>query len=300
MFAAATIRAPRPSPGPSPGESSIEPGRVLQASQGFVFTGGSLGFTLHQSGNRVTHWIRNGYQVPVTVDLTPHYHGVVPVVSPPRAKTLVLQPRQNCLMAAYTRTGEAGTMQVAMDFRAMFGDPGVSPTPYVYAVPFRAPAVFTVLQAFNGRFSHTGSNRYAIDFDLPEGTVVTAARPGLVVATHDRALTGGGDPGLMALEHVNWVLVQHDDGTLAEYAHLQPHGVLVAIGQAVRRGEPLGLSGQTGFATLPHLHFSVFTAQDGQRKRTFPFVLRTQPSDAAGHIPLAGETYTAFEVPEVG
>jgi murein DD-endopeptidase MepM/ murein hydrolase activator NlpD len=92
---------------------------------------------------------------------------------------------------------------------------------------------------------------------------------------------------------VNWVLIQHDDGTLAEYAHLQPNGVTVAIGQRVRRGDVLGLSGNTGFSSVPHLHFSVHTAVDGGTKRSFPFVWRSEAGN--GEVPVQGTVYTAFE-----
>ena len=51
--------------------------------------------------------------------------------------------------------------------------------------------------------------------------------------------------------------VQHADGTIAVYGHLAHDGVLVGVGQQVARGEPIALSGHTGFSFAPHLHFSV-------------------------------------------
>jgi len=41
------------------------------------------------------------------------------------------------------------------------------------------------------------------------------------------------------------------------YAHLRPEGVLVRAGQRVRTGQTIGLSGNTGFTSGPHLHFAV-------------------------------------------
>jgi len=41
------------------------------------------------------------------------------------------------------------------------------------------------------------------------------------------------------------------------YAHLRPEGVLVRVGQRVRQGQQIGLSGNTGFTSGPHLHFAV-------------------------------------------
>ena len=51
------------------------------------------------------------------------------------------------------------------------------------------------------------------------------------------------------------VWVDHGDEILTVYAHLSE--ILVAEGQAVTREEPLGLSGQSGNATGPHLHFEI-------------------------------------------
>ena len=54
------------------------------------------------------------------------------------------------------------------------------------------------------------------------------------------------------------------------YAHLDANGVFVRPGQRVRRGQRLGLSGNTGFSTGPHLHF-VIQANRGMRLESLPF-----------------------------
>jgi murein DD-endopeptidase MepM/ murein hydrolase activator NlpD len=51
--------------------------------------------------------------------------------------------------------------------------------------------------------------------------------------------------------------------------------VLVKLGQKVAKGAPLGLSGSTGWATAPHLHFSVFVPVDGLHKATYPVKFAT-------------------------
>ena len=56
----------------------------------------------------------------------------------------------------------------------------------------------------------------------------------------------------------NHITVYHADGTFAEYVHLKYLGVLVQIGAKVRAGDPLGLSGNTGYSSQPHLHFAVY------------------------------------------
>jgi murein DD-endopeptidase MepM/ murein hydrolase activator NlpD len=76
---------------------------------------------------------------------------------------------------------------------------------------------------------------------------------------------------------------------MALYAHLETGGVLVRIGQRVRRGQTIGRSGNTGHSTAPHLHF-VVQANRGMRLHSLPFrmfgpqgILRfreTPPDDA--------------------
>jgi murein DD-endopeptidase MepM/ murein hydrolase activator NlpD len=89
-----------------------------------------------------------------------------------------------------------------------------------------------------GAAFHTG-----VDYPAPTGTPVTAARDGVVEAA-------GRLPGYGKL-----VELRHEQGVTTIYAHLSR--ILVARGRRVTRGTVLGLVGQTGDATGPHLHFEV-------------------------------------------
>ena len=68
----------------------------------------------------------------------------------------------------------------------------------------------------------------------------------------------------------NYVRILHDDGTMGLYAHLRPEGVLVRVGQRVRQGQQIGLSGNTGFTSGPHLHFAV-QVNRGMNLLSIPF-----------------------------
>jgi len=157
----------------------------------------------------------------------------------------------------------------------------------VYHLPYAAGSRFKVTQGYNGSFSHKGSNQYAIDWQMPEGTPVCAARGGVVVRVKDDSSIGGSsikyDP------YNNYVLIRHDDGTLGHYCHLTKGGVCVKPGERVEVGEKIALSGNTGFSSGAHLHFSVFKTKDGRERISIPVKFKT--ADGEGVTLVEGQRY---------
>ncbi len=151
---------------------------------------------------------------------------------------------------------------------AVPGSPGAHADAVLYALPF-ADRPVRIDQGFGGAFSHHDpANAYALDFALPEGTQVLAARDGMVMEVRDDFRESGTDARLG--QAANLVRVLHADGSMAIYAHLAAGGVQVRVGQTVRRGERLGLSGNTGLSSGPHLHF-VVQLNRGLRLESVPF-----------------------------
>lgn len=147
---------------------------------------------------------------------------------------------------------------------------------FVYSLPFEPEKHFAVSQSYQGKHSHNegSQSEFAIDFKMPIGTVVCSAREGVVIAIRDDSTEGGADR--KQFEHcANCVIVRHKDGTYANYVHLNPHSVKVKLGQTVAAGTPLAESGQTGWTTMPHLHFDVYRIINGHRRATLPVRFRT-------------------------
>ena len=142
----------------------------------------------------------------------------------------------------------------------------------VYSLPFTRGMRFEVTQGHNGSFSHNGTGAFAVDFAMPVGTPVRAARGGLVawirndVTTTVRRRPPGQNDGIPA----NEVVILHEDGTVGWYMHFRPGGVEVAIGSYVREGDIIGMSGDTGLSSQPHLHFEVYKPVDGYVRQTIP------------------------------
>lgn len=160
---------------------------------------------------------------------------------------------------------------------------------FAYSLPFKAGESYYLAQGFNGSYSHQGDLRYSLDFQMDEGTGVYAARSGLIIEaeeSHDR-----GGPLEQYMPFTNYISILHDDGTFADYSHLKKDGALVEVGQRVRKGQLIGYSGSTGFASGPHLHFVVKKARRGGGFVSIPIKFTTKD----GVVELSeGQLYTGY------
>ena len=126
-------------------------------------------------------------------------------------------------------------------------------TSYIYTLPFEHKKKVFLIQGYESSFSHKGEK--ALDFKVKKGTKVCAARGGVVTAIRKDSGKGGLKPE--NLSDGNYITIQHDDRSVAWYWHLQQDGVMVNIGDTVKTGQWIGLSGNTGYSAFPHLHFEV-------------------------------------------
>ncbi len=154
---------------------------------------------------------------------------------------------------------------------------------YIYDLPYEKGTRHKVVQGYGGRFSHT--NKAALDFEMPEGTSIYAAREGSVFSFKDDSNEGG--PFSKYERKANYIIIKHSDGSFGCYWHLNKNGVLVKKG-TVKKGQLIGYSGSTGFVLRPHLHFTV------KRKLNYEInsFVRTKFRTTNGNELLeGGETY---------
>lgn len=170
-----------------------------------------------------------------------------------------------------------------------FGDPAAS----LYGLPFLPGRSFTMFQGNcppDPRWGHNGWLAY--DFDLAIGDVIVASRDGVVTFVEQRWPDSDRICG-----HENSVYVRHADGTVFAYIHLTTNGALVKVGDLVRARQPIGVSGDSGCSSGPHVHVALF--KDGtsfNKENTLPlnFHDAVGPHDARGGL-VQGARYSVRE-----
>ena len=87
----------------------------------------------------------------------------------------------------------------------------------------------------------------------------------------------------------NFIVILHSDGTTGEYFHLAQGSSVVRAGERVVRGQLIARSGNTGFTTVPHLHFGVYRAD--QSGATRAIAVRFATSRGTIVTPRVGARY---------
>ena len=106
---------------------------------------------------------------------------------------------------------------------------------------------------------YTSGTHNGVDFGTPVGTPVKAVMAGTVIGTGNTDLQSG------CYSFGKWVMVSHANGLSTMYGHFS--SISVKQGDVVAAGDLLGLSGNTGYSTGPHLHFGVYATQGTRIER---------------------------------
>lgn len=184
---------------------------------------------------------------------------------------------------------------LGVDYRSSYGwvrgsAYAVHKDDYLYKLPFLKGADIYVSQGYHGETSHKGLSAYAVDFPVPVGTPIYAAREGMVVGSEGNNNLGGASPEYR--KYANYVIVEHSDGTMGNYYHLKQGGAVAVIGQKVAKGDLIGYSGNTGYSSGPHLHFSVSKVDPVSMRRPMNLPIKLQTLEGIVTLPRKGDRYT--------
>jgi murein DD-endopeptidase MepM/ murein hydrolase activator NlpD len=143
---------------------------------------------------------------------------------------------------------------------------------YVYEYPFSNDIPPIHLNPASHQSSPV--SYYAIDFPMPLGTPVLAARSGVVVSVKDSSDEYGTD--LKYANKVNQILILHENEIMTEYCHLDKDSAQVKVGDLVKIGDVLAKTGNSGVMTAPHLHFNVVKTYKNGKQYSIPIKFKSR------------------------
>ncbi|EKE76731.1 M23 family metallopeptidase [Gallaecimonas xiamenensis] len=247
---------------------------------------GQLCMSMQERQNKVVLVAQNSGTAPVTVKVEAQFSGLK--AEPAIPLLAQLGPRESRAVAIFTKLGP---WKLRYWYNWARGSASaVHDDSVLYRLPW-LKGRFRVLQGWGGRFSHQELHSlYALDIAMPEGTPIVAARAGRVVAM--RMDSTRGCDSRRCIQDANYLVLEQEDGTLAEYFHLQANSARVALEQWVLAGQVIGAAGNTGFSTEPHLHFVVKTANQDGEPQSLPVNFDTKEEGPRRGL-MAGHLYQA-------
>jgi murein DD-endopeptidase MepM/ murein hydrolase activator NlpD len=119
-----------------------------------------------------------------------------------------------------------------------------------------------------------------IDIGRFLGAEIVASEKGTVINVGDQ------DKFCRKAAYGKFIVIKHENGLTTLYGHLSRQ--IVSVGDKVERGQVIGYMGKTGWATGPHLHFTVFSSQTLTPARA-GYPEGTQASRSCGPMPVGGD-----------
>ena len=171
---------------------------------------------------------------------------IAPREYPPRSVTLpdgklALLMRPGAVRQSRQLLLALRSLSSEQEWRGPFRAPVEADPVYGYGAPTRYSGAANVEMATD---SLSGEYHRGMDYLVPPGTVVQAPAAGRVVLAAPQILTG------------STLVLDHGQGVLSVFFHLSR--IDVKEGEWVEGRAPVGLSGDSGIAAAPHLHWAVY------------------------------------------
>jgi murein DD-endopeptidase MepM/ murein hydrolase activator NlpD len=219
-------------------------------------------FDEKQTDKSIGIYVTNTFPCPITLKIT--FSNVKNLCGTKERTFLVSANTKKKMLFTVKQCDPKKSYSYNYNFKYYYGDLSLSKydKDFQYTLPYKKGESYEIMQGYFGNFSH--QEEHALDFDMPEGTNVCAIRDGVVILLKEDSNVGGADKKFY--DDGNYVLVYHNDGTMANYVHFRQNGVVVKLGDNIKQGDVIGYSGNTGFSSAPHLHLDVCLPYVGKKK----------------------------------
>ncbi len=226
----------------------------------------------------------NNYHGPVEIEISLNENDNV-IATPTLPHRFNVHPGQSDILFKMAGENKFKSWHYSLHYRYTLGSSSAQHDKQAdYLPPFSKESSFQISQAFAGVFSHTDSqNYYAVDIAMPENTAVHAARTGIVMEVNNDYFNSGTKQAYKS--RANSIRILHGDGSMAIYAHLALEKANVYPGLKVKSGQLIAYSGNTGFSSGPHLHFSI-QVNKGMELTSVPF--KFKGADNISSEPIKG------------
>ena len=178
-------------------------------------------------------------------------------------KIFVIPPESKKNLISELKMIQKGKFGFSYKTKFNYGNPKAKmDTSYVYGLPFKAIKTFNISQGYFGKRTHMTER--ALDFSLPIGTNIYAARDGVVIKVVDNNTKTCYRKECAKFN--NEIIIYRNDGSFASYVHIDTNSSHVKTGEKVLKGQLIGQSGNIGWSSGPHLHFSAFVQKFERRQ----------------------------------
>lgn len=207
--------------------------------------------------------------VPINVKFSPVITG--------NGYALLIPPKSKQVLTTATNIKKNVPSTFRYGYKYFFGDPSAVQSQKIsYKLPFPSGYLMSASQ-YSGAYTNNKLANIdltnAIQFYLPKKTPVLAARTGIVLDV--KGAIDGSDQGKSS-EIGNYILVMHDDGTIAQYSNLQNTSVLVQPLQVITTGEHIADSADSADKKGTYFLFAVLKNAGGNKAKSLPFMIQTK------------------------
>jgi murein DD-endopeptidase MepM/ murein hydrolase activator NlpD len=194
---------------------------------------------------------------------------IVNAISP-----ILLEPKSDTSINIKDKGDLAGKINLAVKW----GNPELPiHSTQIKSLPYPKGKSYKLLQGNNSNPTHNhAGSRYAFDFTLKIGDTITSTQDGYVIGVID-GYKGWGMSDKWKSFGNQIIIYDTVSHLFTMYGHFKQHGGLVEVGEYVKIGQPIALSGKTGQTTEEHLHFNVLQADSGTKG------LKSYPLDSIGN-----------------